>query len=211
MHCYSNISLSLVVFLNSGPHSWHCAISAKCQLISPLQTLRTKRKPKHSTSSWVESEGASSSLMSHSSWLALNPLRNRCRSIFAKQACDEQTPTKPLCTILTHNQAVLNQIEAPSCINVEQTMDWARGVNQNANSLWAWFLFRGWDIHSLGWWKVHGVCSSFHPSCLLCCGLSNTTVCTGLRKCSTGFELALWLQTQTKCYLYIIIIPTVFY
>lgn len=174
-----------------------------CWLMSPLQTQWANRKPKQSISSWAESEGASSSVMSHPAWLALSPPRNRCGSIFTKRACEEQTPT------LLHSRLWSHKAR-PLLHSCGQTMDHT-GEQIRMLTLCGPDSYLGGDSHSLGRGAVHGVGSSSRPSSPSCYGLSSTTVCTEPRKSNRVSEPALGSKTQPKLYFYRITLPAVFY
>lgn len=97
---------------------------------------------------------------------------------------------------------LLKQSKAPSCVRLDRQWDHTRGANWDATSLWAWFPLRGLAIRSLGWWATPGVGHSLHPSCLLCYGLSNTTVCTELGRSNRASELTLGYKSQPNFFLF---------
>lgn len=173
---------------NPGPPSCLCAVFATCWLKWPLQTQRANRKPKRSISSWWE---LGSFFLSHvTPYLACSQASKEqmWKHIYKADLWWADTHEAHSVPILLHRQAA-EESEAPSSIISGRQRDHTGGANQGASSLWAQFPLREWDIHSLGWWAVHGQGSSLQPSFLPCYGLSKTTVCTEL---GTATELLNW-------------------
>ena len=146
--------------------------------------------------------------MSHSAWQALNPLRNRCRSIFTKQACEEQTPTR-LVVSLSSSAGRQLKPASPPCASAGQMLGPHRRSKKDSSTLCARFPFSGQDLHSLGWWEACVVGSSLEPSFLLRYALSNMAVYTELGKATEPLN---WHLAANPAKLFILfIIPAGFY